>query len=286
MGSMKAQRMFSCSIQYFLMVSGATIFMFPLIWMVSKSLMGLNELYTVPPIIFPRDVTFQAYWEIWQIKPFHLFIKNTLIVVFFTVMGATLSSALCAYGFARLRFAGRDAVFGIVLATMMLPAAVTMIPVYILFSKLNWINTLLPLTVPAFFGGGAFNIFLLRQFFQSVPRDFDEAARIDGANTWGIFWRIAMPLCKPALTVVAVLSFKAAWDDFLAPLIYLNSEEKFTMALGLLSLSPAGVGSASFVNSAQVMAVCSIMILPVITVFFLAQKQLISGAVISAGVKG
>ncbi|HEY0827380.1 MAG TPA: carbohydrate ABC transporter permease, partial [Bacilli bacterium] len=238
MNSIKSGMIVSYSIQYVLMILGTVIFIFPLVWMVLRSLMGLADIYTIPPIIIPTDFTIKAYFEIWAIKPFEIFFKNSFIVVFFTIIGCTLSSSLCAFGFARLRFPLRNTIFGIVLATMMLPGAVTLIPVYVLFSKMGWINTLLPLTVPAFFGGGAFNIFLLRQFFLGIPRDFDEAARIDGASTWGIYWQIMLPLSIPALTVVAVFSFRASWDDFLGPLIYLNSEEKFTLPLGLLSMSP------------------------------------------------
>ncbi|MBP1991741.1 carbohydrate ABC transporter permease [Paenibacillus eucommiae] len=286
MKSIRNTRMMSYGIQYVLMIFGAVIFMFPLVWMVSRSLMGLADLYTLPPRIFPSESTLQAYREIWDIKPFGLFFKNTVIIVVWTVLGGTISSALCAFGFARLRFPLRNLIFGIVLTTMMLPGAVTMIPVYVLFSKLGWVNSLLPLIVPSFFGGGAFNIFLLRQFFATIPKDFDEAARMDGASTWAIFWRICLPLCVPAITVVAVFAFKGAWDDFMGPLIYLNSEEKFTLALGLFSLSPARVGVASFANTAHVMAACSLAILPVITVFIVAQKRLISGTVVSAGIKG
>jgi len=286
MQSIRRARFVSYGLQYVLMSLGALIFMFPLIWMVSRSLMGLADLYTLPPLIFPTEPSFSAYREIWDLKPFGLFFKNTLIVVLWTVFGATLSSALCAFGFTRLQFPFRNFIFGAVLATMMLPAAVTMIPVYVLFSKIGWVNSLLPLIVPSFFGGGAFNIFLLRQFFSTIPKDFDEAARMDGASTWVIFWKICMPLCFPALTVVAVFAFKGAWDDFMGPLIYLNSEEKFTLALGLFSLSPAKVGVASFANTAHVMAVCSLAIVPIITVFAIAQKRLISGAVVSSGIKG
>ncbi|WP_179215820.1 carbohydrate ABC transporter permease [Paenibacillus sp. MY03] len=286
MKSIRSRITLSFVLQYACMSLGALVFMFPLVWMVSRSFMGLADLYTHPPLIFPTQVSFQAYSEIWSIKPFLLYFKNTMIVVLFTVIGAALTSAICAFGFARLNFPGRNMIFGMVLATMMLPAAVTIIPLYVLFSNLGWINTLYPLTVPAFFGGGAFNIFLLRQFFASLPRDFDEAARVDGSSTWTIFWRICMPLCAPALTVVMVLAFKGAWDDFMGPLIYLNSEDKFTLALGLLSISPAGVGVAPYANTAHVMAICSLTILPVITIFMVAQKKLISGAVVSTGIKG
>lgn len=266
----------------------ALVFLFPLIWMIAKSLMGLDDLYKVPPILFPTQVVTDAYADIWKIRPFFSYIQNTGIVVFFHVLGATLSSALCAYGFARLRFPMRNFIFGVVLATMMLPGAVTMIPVYVLFSKLEWTNSLLPLIIPSFFGGGAFNIFLLRQFFATIPHDFDEAAKMDGATIWDIFWRISLPLSKSALTVVAIGSFMGSWNDFMGPLIYLNDEKNFTLALGLYALSPGelGGGVINSITTAQLMAACSLAVIPVMILFFIAQKRLISGTVISAGIKG
>lgn len=286
MSSMRNMRILANVLQYTLMTAGAVIFMFPLLWMVARSFMGLSDLLEVPPRIFPSVWKLNAYWEIWSIKPILLYVKNTLVIVAFTVFGTTFSAALCAYGFARLRFPYRNAIFAVVLSTMMLPGAVTMIPIYILFSKLHWVNTYYPLIVPPFFGGGAFFIFLLRQFFSTIPRDFDEAARMDGASLWGIFWRIALPLCSSALAVIAVFAFNGAWNDFMNPLIYLNSEKKFTLALGLYGLSPGGMGAQSYINTAQLMAVCSIAIIPVLFIFFIAQKRLISGAVLSSGVKG
>lgn len=278
----------SSLVLYALLLGSAVVFLFPLIWMVARSFMGLDDLYKVPPVVFPTQFTAEAYSEIWTIKPFLSYIGNTGIVVFFSVVGGTLSAAFCAFGFARLRFPYRNLIFGIVLATMMLPGAVTMIPVYVLFSKLNWTNTLLPLIVPTFFDGGAFNIFLLRQFFATLPHDFDEAAKIDGANLWHIFWRISMPLCRPGLTVVAIGVFMSTWNDFMGPLIYLSKEKSFTLALGLYALSPGEAGGATIgsITTAQLMAACSLAVVPVILVFFFAQKKLISGTVVSTGIKG
>ncbi|MFD0710787.1 carbohydrate ABC transporter permease [Paenibacillus sp. GCM10027626] len=286
MGSIRASRWLSTVGQYAMMSCLAVVFLFPLVWMAGKSLMGLNDLYSIPPKLFPGQLHFEAYWQIWSIRPFHLYLKNTLLVVVLSVVGATFSSAFCAFGFARLRFPFKNTIFGVVLSTIMLPGAVTMIPLYVLFSKLGWVNTIFPLVIPLFFGGGAFNIFLLRQFFATIPKDFDEAARIDGAGSWSIFWRLALPLCYPALTVVAVYSFMGAWNDFMGPMIYLSKQESFTLALGLYGLSPGGVGVANIVNTAQLMAACTIAVIPVILVFLLAQRKLISGTVISSGLKG
>lgn len=286
MSSMSRARLSANMVQYALMVAGSIIFLFPLLWMVSRSLMGLSDVLSIPPKLLPTKISWSAYLEIWSIKPILLYIKNTLFVVVVTVFGTTFSTALCAYGFARLRFPFRNAIFMVVLSTMMLPGAITMIPIYIIFSKLGWVNTFYPLIVPAFFGGGAFYIFLLRQFFNGIPRDFDEAARIDGAGLWSIFWRIALPLCAPALVVIAVFSFNGAWNDFMNPLIYINSEKKFTLALGLYQLSPGGVGAQAYITTPQLMAICSIAILPVLAIFFIGQKRLISGASLSTGIKG
>ncbi|MBB6670000.1 carbohydrate ABC transporter permease [Cohnella nanjingensis] len=278
----------SAWLAYPLLLVGAVVFLFPLVWMVARSFMGLDDLYKVPPIVFPTKWEASAYDDIWTIRPFLSYIRNTVIVVACSVVGATVSSALCAYGFARLKFPLRGLIFGVVLATMMLPSAVTMIPVYVLFSKLHWTNTLMPLIVPTFFGGGAFNIFLLRQFFAGLPNDLDEAAKIDGANLWDIFWRIAMPLCKPALTVVAIGSFMNTWNDFMGPLLYLSKEKSFTLALGLYALSPGEAGGATInsITTAQLMAACSLAVIPVVLVFFFAQKKLISGTAVSTGIKG
>lgn len=284
--SMSKNRTVSTTIIYLLLISGAAVFIVPLVWMITRSVMGLKDLYNIPPRILPSRVIFEAYFEIWEIAPLHLYIWNTIIIEIFSIIGVTVSATLCAYGFASLRFPFKNLIFGILLSTTMLPAAVTIIPVYILFSKFGWLNTNLPLIIPCFFGGGAFSIFLLRQFFASIPRDFDEAARIYGANTFKIFIYIAVPMCKPAITVVIVNTFLAVWNDFMGPLLYLNKMNKFTLALGLSALSPSGIGVVNGVNTAQIMAICSISIIPVIIVFFIAQNRLISGISIASGIKG
>lgn len=277
----------SCILQYTLMIIGAIIFVFPFIWMILKSLMDLKDLNYIPPRLFPSHLQIKAYFEIWKIKPLHLYAINTMIIIFFSVIGATVSSTLCAFGFARLRFPFKKTIFIAVLSTLMLPTAVTMIPVYILFSKLGWINTFLPLTIPWFLGGGAFNIFLLRQFLSTIPKDFDEAARIYGANTWYVFSRIYVPMIKSAVIVVVVQTFIGVWNDFMGPLIYLNKESLFTLSLGLYNLSPSGTGTSvsNWMNTAQLMASSCIAIIPVVIVFFVAQKRLISGVSIASGIK-
>lgn len=213
--------------------------------------------------------------------PFPRFFLNTVIIVVLTVLGATLSAALCAYGFARIRFRGREPLFILLLATMMIPGQVTMIPVYILFKELHWINTYLPLIVPAWFGGGAFSIFLLRQFFQGIPHEMEEAARMDGCGPLSTWWRIILPLSLPALATVGIFTFMGAWNDFMGPLIYINDTEKYTLALGL-NLFKGQYGT----DTPQLMMAATLVVLiPVLLLFFFAQKQFIQGIVIS-GVKG
>lgn len=215
------------------------------------------------------------------ILPFARYLVNTLIIVVLTIAGTTLSAALCAYGFARIRFRGREPLFILLLATMMIPGQVTMIPVYILFKELGWINTYLPLIVPAFFGGGAFSIFLLRQFFRGIPYEMEEAARIDGCGPLATWWRIVLPLSFPALATVAIFSFMGAWNDYMGPLIYINDTDKFTLALGLsLFKGQYGVDTPHLM-----MAATLVVLIPVLLLFFFAQKHFIQGIVIS-GVKG
>ena len=214
--------------------------------------------------------------------PFHLFLKNTLIVAILCVIGQTLSAALVAFAFARLKFPFREPLFLVVLATMMLPPQVTMIPQFILFTIPGWINTLKPLIVPAYFAEGAFYVFILRQFFLTIPKDLEEAARLDGCNTFQVFLHVALPSSKPALATVALFSFIHHWNDFLRPLIYINDLEKMTLALGLDSFkSMHGSGTEYHLLMAASVAV----LLPVIVIFFFTQRYFTEGVVMS-GVKG
>ena len=241
----------------------------------------------VPSSDVTPEMRIGAHWENFKNAltqpgmPFIVFLKNTLTIVFLTVFGATLSAALCAYGFARLRFRGRGPLFILLLATMMIPGQVTMIPVYIMFKELHWINTYLPLIVPAWFGGGAFSIFLLRQFFQGIPYEMEEAARIDGCGPLSTWWRIILPLSIPALATIAIFTFMGSWNDFMGPLIYVNDTDKFTLALGL-NLFKGQYGTDT---PHLMMAATLVVLMPVLILFFVAQKQFIQGIVVS-GVKG
>lgn len=220
------------------------------------------------------------YAETWRTVPFALFTKNTLTLALLVVIGVTLSASVVAFGFARIPFPGREALFMLMLSTMMLPGIVTMIPGYILFRELGWIDTLRPLWVPAFFGGGAFNVFLLRQFFRTIPVELDEAAKMDGATWAQIYWRVVMPLTGPATTTVALFSFIGAWKDFMGPLIFINSLEKQTLELGLQTFQ-----TLYGTHWELMMAGAVIVVLPLIVIFFLGQKVFIQGIVMT-GIKG
>jgi ABC-type glycerol-3-phosphate transport system permease component len=257
----------------------AVLFLVPFLWMISSSLKPNYQIFEVPPRWIPNPPQWDNYSEALTTLPFDRYMVNTAIITALTIVGHVVSCTLIAYAFARLRAPGRDVLFLVVLATMMLPYPVTMVPLYVLFKQLGWINTFLPLTVPAFFGS-AFYIFLLRQFFLTIPPDFEDAAIIDGANTLQILWRVILPLSMPAVATVAIFTFQAAWNDFLAPLIYLQKPELYTVTLGLQFFR-----STYTTNWAYLMAASLVTSLPVIVVFFLAQRYFIEGITLS-GVKG
>ena len=277
-------RLVNVVIIYVVIIALSIVFMFPFFWTVASSLKTPGEINTFPPTWFPKVPHWVNYLRVMEKVPFLLWVKNSVVVVMLGTSGALISSALVAYSFARFKYRGRDLVFMLTLGTMMMPAQVTLIPQYVLFHKLGWVPSIKPLWVPAWFGGGAFNIFLLRQFIMTLPIDLDEAAIIDGAGYFRIFWRIIVPLCKPALATVAVLGFIARWNDFLGPLIYLNSREKFTVAVGLSYLQnlpeAPGVPLQHLLMAASVMAMS-----PILVLFFLAQRYFVQGIVLS-GIKG
>lgn len=257
----------------------AILFLIPLLWMVSSSLKPTYQIFETPPRWIPNPPRWENFSEALTTLPFALYIRNTAVITVLTIVGHLLSCTLIAYAFARLRAPGRDALFVVMLATMMLPYPVTMTPLYVIFNRLGWINTILPLTAPAFFGS-AFYIFLMRQFFMTIPRDFEDAARIDGANTLQIIGRIMAPMAMPALATVTIFTFQATWNDFLAPLIYLQRPELYTVTLGLQFFR-----STYTTNWAYLMAASLVTTLPVIVVFFAAQRYFIEGITLS-GVKG
>jgi ABC-type glycerol-3-phosphate transport system permease component len=265
---------------YLLLVGAAIVLILPFLWIISTSLKGSESIFAVPPQWIPKDLHWDNYAKVFSKMPFFIYLKNSVFISVLTISGTLLSSSLVAYAFACLKWPGRDWLFVFILGTMMLPAQVTMIPVFVLYKQFGWLNTFKPLIVPAFCGGGAFNIFLLRQFFLTIPKELFEAARLDGCSEFKIYWKIVLPLAKPALATVAILTFMMTWNDFLGPLIYLSDKLKGTLALGL----------AMFVGQYQtewgvLMAASVLVMLPVIVLFFLFQKYFIRGFMMS-GIKG
>ncbi len=260
--------------------------MFPFFWTVSSSLKQPSEIVTFPPTWIPAVPQWHNYARVFEMVTFLTWVINSLYVTVLSTLGVVVSATLVAFSFARFEYRGRDLLFLITLGTMMMPAQVTLIPQYLLFNKLQWLNTFKPLWIPAWFGGGAFFIFLLRQFIMSLPKDLDEAAIIDGAGYLRVLWSVLVPLCKPALSTVAVISFIGSWNDYMGPLIYLNERIKFTMALGLDALRwQEGTESAGEPTFQYMMAACVMAIIPCVALFFAAQRYFVQGIVMS-GIKG
>lgn len=278
--SQHVQSMIGKTIVLIILILGAVFFIAPFLYMVSSSLKDAQNVFN--PNWIPDPVTWQNYPDALTSAPFDVFFRNTIIITVISTIGSVLSSSLVAYSFARLRWPGRDLWFNIVLGTMMLPGVVTMIPTYILFAKIGWVNTFLPLTVPAFFGGGAFAIFLLRQFYRGIPMELSEAARIDGANELRIWWQIVMPLAKPALATLTIFAFNGAWQDYMGPLIYLSSEDLYTLQLGLTVFKAGGGGIPQW---QLLMAASLVVMLPILIIFFIGQRYFIEGITLT-GIKG
>ena len=264
---------------YFLLIVLSIVFLTPFLWMIVTSLKsGEEEIFTYPPQLIPKVFHWENYSNVLKMYPWGTFLINSSIITFLAVVGTILSSSLIAFSFARLRFPGRETLFYLVLSTMMFPYYSTLIPQYILFTRLGWVDTLKPLWVPNFFGS-AFFIFLLRQFFMGIPSELDDAARIDGCNTFQIYYKIYLPLAKPALITIAILVFMSAWGDFIGPLIYLHSEENYTLTLALNTFR--GIHST---NWEYLMAATILISFPSIIFFFIGQKYIIGGITIS-GIK-
>lgn len=274
-------------ITYFLLISIGLLLMMPFFWMLSSSFKEEHEIFQVPPTLIPKQIKFENYPEALARFPFWLSLKNTLIITISVIVGRLLSTSLAAFAFARMRFRLREPLFLLVLSTMMIPGQVTLIPSYILFRLIGWLDTFLPLIVPAFLGGGAFYIFLLRQFFLTIPPEMDDAARIDGCSTFMIYWRIILPLSKPALATVAIFSFLGEWNDFLGPIIYLNDTNKHTLAIAMQFYRQQSSGTMFGPTRtwAHLMVVSLLVMLPCLLIFFFAQRLFIQGVVVS-GVKG
>ncbi len=267
---------------YLMMVALGLTFAGPLLWMLSTSLKTDPQVYTVPPTWFPNPMRLVNYPEALSSRPFGTYTYNTLRYALGAVAGALLSNTLVAYGFARIRWPGRDIFFIICLSTMMIPFQVRMIPLYLTFKNLGWLNTYLPLIVPTFLGVNAYYTFLLRQFFLTIPSELSDAARVDGCTELGILIRIILPLAKPALAVIGLLQFMFAWDNYIGPLIYLNSEVLYPLALGLQQFRTMFQEELMW---PYMMAASTATVAPVIILYFFVQRTFVEGISIT-GLKG
>ncbi len=272
----KAKTAVKNTLIYLTLTTFALFFVIPFLWILSTSLKGNEQIFVIPPQWIPSTFMWDNYAKVFERIPFLLYVKNSVFISLIVITGTVLSSSIVAYSFACLNWPGRNALFVVVLASMMLPMQVTMIPVFVIFKEIGWLNSFKPLTLPAFLGGGAFNIFLLRQFFLSIPRDLLDSARIDGCSEFRIYWNIVLPNAKPALATVSILTFMFTWNDFLGPLIYLSDQAKGTIALGL------GMFVGQYVTEwSLLMAASMLMMLPMLIIFFVFQKYFIQGFIMS-----
>lgn len=263
------------TITYAVLGIGCVMYMVPFLWMLSTSLKTPDQVYEYPIKWFPNPVDWANFPDIFTEAPFLTYTINTIILTVLGVAGSVISSALAAYGFARFRFRAREPLFILMLATMMVPIWVTVVPTYIIFSNIGWIDTYLPILVPAFFAA-PFNTFLLRQFFMNIPLELDEAARLDGAGSVRILFTIILPMSKPALMIVGLFAFLQYWNDYLGPLIFLQSQDKFPLSLGISNFV-----SAQSQNFPLMMAATLFSMLPCIALFAVAQKQFMQGVVVT-----
>ena len=277
---MKQKTSKSTLILYIVLIIISFLYLFPFYWMLRTSVMSLDEIFKIPVVYFPGKVEFQHYKAAFSVFPLFRYLLNSLFITLLATFGAMLSSSLCAFGFSRINWKGRETVFTIVLSSMLLPAAVTLIPTFLMWRKIGVSDSYIPLIVPAWFGGGAMNIFLLRQFYRTIPREIDEAAAIDGASYLQIYWHIILPLTKPAMVVVMLFAFMASWNDFLTPMIYLNTQSKYTISIGLQLFMTAYQTSWN-----QLMAAATVAVLPCAIIFLIGQKYIVEGITIT-GMKG
>lgn len=267
-------------LKYTVIIAIAAVFLFPFYWMIRTSVMSLDDIFKIPIVYFPKKVELQHYAAAFEVFPLLKYLLNSLFITSLATMGAMLSSSLCAFGFSRINWRGRDTVFTVVLSGMLLPSAVTLIPTFLMWRSAGVSDSYLPLIVPAWFGGGAMNIFLLRQFYRTIPKEIDEAASIDGANYFQIYLHIILPLTKPAMVVVMLFAFMASWNDFLTPMIYLNTQSKYTISIGLQLFMTAYQTSWN-----QLMAAATVSVLPCVILFLLGQRYIVEGITVT-GSKG
>lgn len=283
MGSIKAREGAATVATYILLVFGALAVLVPLFWMISTSLKQEADLFILPQPIWPSPAQWQNYLEVWQIQPLTQYFINTIFITVLAMAGEITTCALVAYGFARFRFPGRNVLFTVMLGTMMLPGIITLIPTFLIWRDLQRIDTFTPLTIGALFAWGPAYIFLLRQFFMTIPREVEEAAVMDGANPLQLFSQIMLPLVKPALLAIAVLSFTGNWNNFQGPLIYINSPQLYPVILALYSFSESLSKEAPKWH--YMMAMTVIMSLPIVVLYFVAQRYFIEGLTVGS-VKG
>ncbi len=267
---------------YVALAAGAVPTLLPFVWLVRSALMRDAQMFISPPQWIPDPFQWSNFTEALTAQPFGRYFLNTVVIAVISVIGTVLTCSIAAFSFSRLRWRGRNLVFGVLLSSVMLPYAVTLIPTFVMWQELGALNTIAPLTVPSWFagaGGGVLNVFLLRQFFLTIPFELDEAAYIEGASPWRVFWMIVMPLSKPAIVVVTVFTFIGTWNDFLGPLLYLNDEEKYTLSIGLASFQ-----SIYITQWGYLMAASAAVIVPVIALFFVLQRYFIEGVTLT-GIK-
>ncbi len=276
---MTKKKRISDIILFIVLCLGALTILAPIAWMICTALKSAPEVAAYPPTLLPEKPLFENFAIAWSKAPFTRYTCNTLIIVFFTIVGGVFSNSFIAYGFAKIDFKGRDFLFNIVLATMMIPGFVTLVPTYVIFSKLHWVDTYLPLIVPSFFGN-AFHIFMMRQFYRTIPNELSEAARVDGAGHFYIWGKLMMPLVKPVMATVALINFKGSWGDFQGPLLYLSDRTKYTLQLGLQVFKGQATTDWNYL-----MAVSFLSMIPILVLFFCFQNYFIEGMNVGGAVK-
>ncbi|WP_053175193.1 carbohydrate ABC transporter permease [Nonomuraea sp. SBT364] len=279
---MRGRRRSGRVLLYVALTLGAIPTLLPFAWLVRSALMSDEQMFAAPPEWIPRPFLWSNFGEALTAQPFGLYLVNTVVIAVVCVLGTVLTCTVAAFAFARLRWRGRNVVFALLLSGVMLPYAVTIIPTFVMWQELGALDTFLPLTVPAWFagaGGGVFNVFLLRQFFLTIPYELDEAAYIDGASPWRVYWTIVLPLSRPAIVVVTIFTFIGTWNDFLGPLLYLQDEDKYTLSLGLASFQ-----SVFITQWGYLMAASAAVIAPIVALFFFLQRYFIEGVTLT-GIK-
>ncbi len=276
---MKIHKYLGLTIRYIIIIGFAIMFLAPLFWMLMASFSNIEEINNASLLFIPKKFNFENYKYALTLMPFWKYALNTIFVTFFCIIGTVLSCSMAAYAFARLKAPGKEGIFLLVLSTIMLPTMVTCVPQFLIFKNLGMYDSLWPLILPAFFGNAMY-IFLFRQFFLTIPYELEDAAKLDGCSNWQIYWKIVMPISKPVAVSVLVFTFVAHWNDFMTPLIYLNSVNKRTLALGLATFS-----DVQGVDVVSLMAASTVTLIPIVIIFLLCQKVFVKG-IVTGGVKG